>query len=516
MSVTISMKRFSKWLKTANLDTKDYQIEGMRWILDREIRPAYGPCGGFLCDEMGLGKTILMLGTIISNFKGKSGNCKTLIVLPLAILDQWRSIILKFFGHDALVYHGQKVKKIDHDYLNKTPIVLTTYGMISTRKKVEYKSILWDIAWNRIIFDEAHHMRNRKNRIFAGAMKLKSNIKWLVTGTPINNRKNDFYNLCQIFGFDKIKFVQSAAEIIISSCVLKRTKKQVGISLPALTITSIPVYFESEEEEQLARNIHSFQEFATVTPQNVDRAIQMLGMNYASPLPLYMLMREVCIMPELALNMLRKRAETLGLDWEIDTDEFAIKSVPTQSKISAVVDKVMANKSTKKGKIIFCQFRREIQKLYDELTTRGMTCAIMNGSTPKKERKTILKPPMTKKDWKTVLYGNNNLWSQADTISELMAPWLSTDVLILQIQTACEGLNLQHYAEIYFTTPPWNPAVEDQAIARAHRIGQNKSVEVYKFITTFSKLEDEPDQITLEEYCKNVQDIKRQIMKMIS
>ena len=55
------------------MDTKDYQIEGMRWILKRETNPDFGPHGGFLCDEMGLGKTILMLGTIISNFKGKSG-----------------------------------------------------------------------------------------------------------------------------------------------------------------------------------------------------------------------------------------------------------------------------------------------------------------------------------------------------------------------------------------------------------------------------------------------------------
>ena len=513
MLVTIGMKRFSKWLKTASLDTKDYQIEGMRWILERETNPDFGPCGGFLCDEMGLGKTILMLGTIISNFKGKSGNCKTLIVLPLAILEQWRSVILKFLGHDALVYHGQIVKKIDLDLLRKSPIVLTTYGMISTRKKVGYKSKLWDVAWNRIIFDEAHHMRNKKNRIFAGAMKLTASIKWLVTGTPINNRINDFYNLCRILGFDTIRS-QDEEENIISSCVLKRTKKQVGISMPTLTITKIPVHFASKEEELLARNIHSLLDFATITPQNVDRAIQMLSMNYDSPLPLYMLMREVCVMPELAINMLKKRA--VMHNWDVNGDEFPIKSVSTHSKISAVVDQVMANKSTNKGKIIFCQFRREIQKLYDELTARGMTCAIMNGSTPKKERNRILKAPLVKKDWQSIFHGNKTLWPQSDTISELIAPWLTYDVLILQIQTACEGLNLQHYAEIYFTTPHWNPAVEDQAIARAHRIGQKKPVNVYKFVTTFSKIDGESDQISLDQYCANVQNVKRKVQEKIS
>ena len=59
--------------------------------------------------------------------------------------------------------------------------------------------------------------------------------------------------------------------------------------------------------------------------------------------------------------------------------------------------------------------------------------------------------------------------------------------MIAQIQTCCEGLNLQHFAEVYFTTPNWNPAVEDQAIARAHRIGQKKEVDVYRFMTTFKE-----------------------------
>ena len=97
-----------------------------------------------------------------------------------------------------------------------------------------------------------------------------------------------------------------------------------------------------------------------------------------------------------------------------------------------------------------------------------------------------------------------------------MAPWITYDVLILQIQTACEGLNLQHYAEIYFTTPHWNPAVEDQAIARAHRIGQKKPVNVYKFVTTFSKIDGESDQISLDQYCINVQNVKRKVQEQIS
>ena len=69
MSVQTKTDRFLTWLKTAKLDTKDYQVSGMEWVLNRELDPQVGTPGGFLCDEMGLGKTILMVGAIMSNFK---------------------------------------------------------------------------------------------------------------------------------------------------------------------------------------------------------------------------------------------------------------------------------------------------------------------------------------------------------------------------------------------------------------------------------------------------------------
>ena len=112
-----------------------------------------------------------------------------------------------------------------------------------------------------------------------------------------------------------------------------------------------------------------------------------------------------------------------------------------------------------------------------------------------------------------------SLQPKYELIAQLVDPWLTPNVLIVQIQTACEGLNLQHFAEVYFTTPHWNPAVEDQAIARAHRIGQKQDVVVYRFITTFSdRDEDEDDpvrQLSLDEYCTHVQDVKREVAKII-
>ena len=87
-------------------------------------------------------------------------------------------------------------------------------------------------------------------------------------------------------------------------------------------------------------------------------------------------------------------------------------------------------------------------------------------------------------------------------------------VLIVQIQTACEGLNLQHINEVYFTTPHWNPAVEDQAVARAHRIGQENEVDVYRFVSKFKNKKDD-SSVTLDQYCMEIQNKKREIAKMI-
>ena len=190
-----SMKKYELWLKKFALDMKKHQMEGMKWCLKHELseEPLYGVRGGIISDEMGLGKTILMLGCIISNFKRH-----TLIVLPAALVDQWIRIIGKLLGHTPMLFHGGKAKKVKLGEIVKTPIVVTTYGMISARKGFESK--LWKIKWDRVIFDEAHHLRNRKTTNHLGAKKLVSKVKWLVTGTPIQNRTRDFVSLCSLVG----------------------------------------------------------------------------------------------------------------------------------------------------------------------------------------------------------------------------------------------------------------------------------------------------------------------------
>jgi len=504
------MERFSAWLAVAKLDSKKHQLEGMKWVLERESNPTVGPPGGFLCDEMGLGKTVMMIGAIMTNFK-----LHNLIVVPRALLQQWGAIILKWCGHKVLVYHGYKAKSVKITDLVNAPIVLTTYGMIATRKAKDYKSLLWEVEWDRLICDEAHHLRNAKSNMHKGARKLKASIKWMVTGTPINNGKKDFFNLCCIQGLDltfrDIGSVDTAREIIRET-VLRRTKKQVGIKMPARNTHRIGVKFESPAEESFARNIHNLMGFAPVTAENVNAIIQRLG-DDTSPLPIFMLMRQVCVMPDLATDLLIRRGQRVDFDFAASP----VVSPPTSSKIAAVVAQVLANRASGKRKLIFCQFRREIQEIKRRLTAEGMRCAFMDGSISKKERISVLAGPLAVKDWSEILMCKS-LQPKCELISKLIDQWLTPDVLIVQIQTACEGLNLQHFAEIYFTTPHWNPAVEDQAIARSHRIGQKQDVDIYRFITTFSARDKDPTDVrkmSLDQYCERVQDVKRDADKLL-
>ena len=129
---------------------------------------------------------------------------------------------------------------------------------------------------------------------------------------------------------------------------------------------------------------------------------------------------------------------------------------------------------------MFCQFHGEIDALQELLETHNMVVHTVDGRTSSEQKKKYLE-------------GN-------------------CDVLILQIQTGCEGLNLQMFSEIYFVSPHWNPGVEDQAVARCHRIGQSKEVDVFRF-TMKDFTEEHP---SIESYCREKQEIKREESKLIN
>ena len=204
---------FESLCRKAKLDIKPHQVDGHIWCLENE----YTNGGGILADEMGLGKTIAMLALICINPKNN------LIVVPPALLKQWKFVMNKFIKVTPFIFHGSVVKSVTTESIKNSEIVLTTYGMISTRKK-SYKSVLWDVEWGRVIYDEAHNMRDMKSNAFSGAIKIKSEIKWMVTGTPIQNRPEDIYSLALLLG-ERIRGNEHLKEFI-KNRLIRRTKKR--------------------------------------------------------------------------------------------------------------------------------------------------------------------------------------------------------------------------------------------------------------------------------------------------
>lgn len=462
---------FQEFLKHSKLDSKDYQREGVEWCINREQgvyldeerecmdeEASEQYCrGGIVADEMGLGKTIMMIATIVCNF-----TMPTLIVLPNVLLEQWKGQIYQTTGHRAIVYHGQLKKNLTEKQLQRMPIILTTYGTVLADARKDKK--LQQVKWGRIICDEAHHLRNRRTKVAKIVGSLQTKIMWLITGTPIQNHINDLFSLFDILKIsNKVYTDVEKLKNIISTIVLKRTKKEVGIQLPQLKVNRINSDWTHSKEQALSEDIHDKLSFSLLKQKPLDHTLRLSTMLCA---------RMLCVYPKMATKYLDK-LKTMGY---IDDKNF--EGLKQTSKMDSVINKIVERKANGNRKIVFANFKDEIDHIKSRLIAAGLTVESIDGRiATKKKRQEILSSDI--------------------------------DVLILQIKTGNEGLNLQQYNEVYFVTPDWNPKVEEQAVARCHRLGQNKEVHVFHFVMDNFDLENKT--MNIEMYSENVQTSKREI-----
>jgi len=453
------LPRFRAIIAHANGSHKPYQYRGVRWLINQERQGL----GGLFADEMGLGKTLTLIGAMVENFRSH-----TLIITPVALLHQWRDAIFHFTGHHPLVFHSSASgKRASLDQLRKAPIVLSTYGTISVSLKLPVLSVLHRINWDRVVFDEAHHLRTHTTSKHHGASMLKSSIKWLVTGTPIQNRRSDIVSLGALLGLSDTQ--------LLSKHMLRRTKRDVGTDLMPVETNTIHVAWQNEHERQLAEDIHSQSQIAFGVVSRIGGAF---GQHLGHSLVALTRAKQVCTAPTLLTRPVRRVFDDghMHVTHKHATTALGVKGT---SKLTNVLRHISDNLGNNANKLVFCTYHAEIDFLEQGLSATGVRVGVKDG------RKT-----------------------DARAFEE-------AQVLILQIQSCSEGLNLQRFSEVYFVTPHWNPFVEEQAIARCHRIGQTQRVRVFRFLMRgddFQSMEDDTRGADTFDTCAQIiQDDKRRL-----
>jgi SNF2 family DNA or RNA helicase len=406
-----------------------YQREGVLWMLTMEDQKS-GPKGGFLCDEMGLGKTVQLVATMLGNPKPR-----TLIIVPKSIITQWVEEISHFAPHLSIGVFDGPERKIEDVDVTIAPYTLLTLKGGST----DAKTPLHMVQWDRVILDEAHEIRNKKSKLFKSVCRLQTQIKWIVTGTPVFNSMEDFVSLSTFLGLSKT-VVQGMTNKIKDIYILRRTKDDLAKINERLRLP--PCYFENVELEMFPdeRQLYEivFLE-AQETIHDAFRHAQSLNAKNMVILECLLRARQCMIWPQMYLDGVAKQNETQAENW-----------VGRSKKMETLFEMVKSHPSEKS--LIFCQFRGEMNYIQKQLD-----CPVfrIDGSVPKEERVKQI---------------------------EGFKKAASGAVFIIQIKSGGQGLNLQEATRVYITAPSWNPATELQAIGRSHRTGQTQPVYVKKLI----------------------------------
>lgn len=416
-----------------------HQVEAIAWMKQREAEGAEVCRGGILADEMGLGKTWMTIGLMYN-----APVEQTLLLVPPVLQPQWSEALQRSsIPHKILSPPSTKGAEGCWRYVGGTAgfsVILSTYTRAMNYIKTHPAEPL---TVDRVICDEGHVLRNGAGTALYRSLKsVVAERRWILSGTPVQNRKYDFINLVRFCGGDDAMLIKTPLATLAEQVVLRRTVgdvRDVVTTMPEMKPTHIvhPVTMpaDSEEERVFAALVGRF-----------NHAVETQA-SASIVLELYLRIRQFLAHPMIYVDaMLRKYGDSYGRkSWE-----------GTASK-SAAFDKLLAT-TAMENTIVFGTFRQELDLACASLRTAGYEVYEVRGGLSDAARERVM--------------------TESKAAAELGKPV----AMVVQIIAGGAGLNLQHCSRIVFLSSHWNPAVVDQAIARAYRMGQTKQVSVHHML----------------------------------
>ncbi len=429
--------------KGLKCELRPYQLEGVSWL--QFLRDSQ--LSGILADDMGLGKTIQTLAHILLEKESGRMQKPALVIAPTTLMNNWLKESEKFAPSlKVLILQGGERKK-HFETLYEYDIILTTYPLLARDQEILVKH-----EFHLLILDEAQNIKNAQTQAHHTIRLLNAQHKLCLTGTPIENHLGELWAFFHILlpGFlgDEKQFQRLFRKPIekegslerkailqkrIHPFMLRRTKKEVALDLPPKTeiLSAIELTQKQKDLYEAVRLTMMKKVLSEVENKGIARS-------HIIVLDALLKLRQICCDPRLLKN---SQVEVTAED---------------SAKLSYLMGMVEELLEEKRQILLFSQFTSMLALIEKELVARSIPYAIITGDT--KDRST----PVTEFQ---------------DGTKPLM---------LISLKAGGTGLNLTAADTVIHYDPWWNPAVENQATDRAHRIGQTKPVFVYKFIATGS------------------------------
>jgi SNF2 family DNA or RNA helicase len=421
---------------TLNATLRDYQLEGFRWLSGYALLgTGVGAC---LADDMGLGKTLQSLAVLLS----RSEFGPSLVVAPTSVAQNWIIEASRFSPTlNVIRFAGtSEQREAIMTSLKSGDLLICTYGLLKTEVELVTRT-----QWNIVVLDEAQNIKNHTTQAAKAAVRLKSRFRFATTGTPIENNLTELWSLFQFLNPHLLKGIKDFRDRflipieredssharkrlnqIISPFVLRRTKESVLKDLPPLTEITLSVDLSFEERELYEGVMREkLDEIETRLSQGDNTARMQL-------FALLTKLRQLSCHPRLVFS-------------DID--------VPS-SKLATFENLVHQLIAGGHKALVFSQFVKHLDLLKENLEHNQIAYQYLTGASSTKDRQKSV----------DAFQGGEG------------------EVFLISLKAGGVGLNLTAADYVIHMDPWWNPAVEDQASDRAHRIGQERPVTVYRLV----------------------------------